>query len=330
MKICLGHVKKLTPELVAYTKQLGVKSIQFSTPHIPVVNGSWALKDLVNLKKQCDDNGLKCETIENVPIEFYDKVLLGLPGRDEQIEKYQQLLVNMSKAEIPILGYHFVPTFVWRTGKEKGRGGAMVTAFDSTKTNGQNTIKAFSRTDVNIPDVETMWSNYTYFMKAVLPTAKEVGVKLALHPDDPPVPMVANVARLFISLEAFKRAEAIAKDNDMWGLDLCLGCCSEMGGAQAVHDFIDYFGPKKRIIYVHFRDVQGSVPHFKECFLGEGNFNPSQVIKQLHDVGFDNYIMDDHVPEMDCDKNNTDLIIGNTSHAYAIGYMQGILQTLGY
>lgn len=328
MKICLGQLRKITPEIATYAKQLGIKSIQFNTPDLPIVRGSWELKDLVSLKRKCDEYGLICETIENVPIEFYDKVLLGLPGRDEQIENYQKLIINMSKAEIPILGYHFVPTFVWRTADDVlGRGGVKVTAFDSTKVDEGNKVKYSARNDVQI-DAETMWANYEYFMRAILPTAKEVGVKLALHPDDPPVPVVSGVARLFISLESFKRAEAIAGDNEMWGLDLCLGCCSEMGGEKTVNEFIDYFGPKKRIFYVHFRDVQGSVPKFQECFLGEGNFNPVDVLRKLRDVGFKNYIMDDHVPKLSSEVVNEDLRFGYTSHAYTIGYMEGILKSL--
>ena len=330
MRICLGQLRVLTPKIVTFAKQLGLKSVQFNTPNLPVVNNTWRLEDLIALKKSCDDAGLRCETIENVPIEFYDKVLLGLEGRDQQIENNQQLIRNMAKAEIPILGYHFVPTFVWRTAQDTpGRGGVKVTSFDADLAKNGNTVNYWARTDVSIPDVEDMWANYKYFMDAVLPVAKEEGVRLALHPDDPPVPMVAGVARLFISLDAFKRAEAIAGDNPMWGLDLCLGCCSQMGGAENVDNFIKYFGPKGRICYVHFRDVQGVVPKFQECFLGEGNFDPPHVLKLLNDVGFHGYVMDDHVPRLDVDVVDEELQFGYTSHGYTIGYIEGILKTLG-
>jgi mannonate dehydratase len=322
-------IKKMTPEIASFAKQLGVKSVQFNTPDLPIVDNTWQLEDILKLKQQCDEEGLQCETIENVPIQFYDKVLLGLPGRDEQIEKYQKLLINMAKAEIPILGYHFVPTFVWRTSNDTiGRGGVKVTSFNEDKAKNGNTVDYFARTDVSVADVETMWSNYEYFMNAVLPIAESVGVKMALHPDDPPVPMVAGVARLFINIEAFKRAEKIAGNNKMWGLDLCLGCCSEMGGEKTVHEFIEYFGKRGRIFYVHLRDVQGIVPNFQECFLGEGNYNPAKILKHLDEVGFKNYVMDDHVPSLSVEKINQDLRFGYTSHAYTIGYIEGILKTL--
>jgi mannonate dehydratase len=329
MRICLGQLKKMTPKIARYARQLGIRSVQFNTPDLPVVDGTWQLEDLVGLKKQCTEQGLRCETIENVPLEFLDKAMLGLPGRDEQIDKYRALIGNLGKAEIPVLGYNFVPTRVWRTADDaEGRGGVKVTAFDASLAKYGNKNKNYARTDVSIPDVETMWANYRYFMDAVLPVAESAGVKLALHPDDPPVPMLGGVARLFISLDAFKRAEEIAGDNRMWGLDLCLGCCSEMGGEAAAKQFIEYFGPRGRLAYVHLRDVQGDTSRFRECFLGEGNFDPVEILRTLRDVGFDGYIMDDHVPTLTDEVVDKDLKFGYTSHAYTIGYMEGILKSL--
>lgn len=322
MRLCLGQLRDLSDEAIAFAQQVGIKSVQFNTPHLPGET-KWKYEDLLALQKKCNDNGLVCETIENVPIQFYDKVLLGLPGRDEQIENYQELIRNMGRAEIPILGYHFVPTFVWRTSFETpGRGGAKVSSFDASLGYDNNKVNYWARTDVEILDVEKMWSNYEYFIKAVIPVAEEVGVKLALHPDDPPVPVVADVARLFISIDSFKRAEALA-NSDAWGLDLCLGCCSEMQGGDSVMEMIEYFGAKNKIFYVHFRDVQGVVPKFKECFLGEGNFNPAEVMLALKNSGFNGYIMDDHVPQMINDDE-----YGYRARGYTIGYMQGLMKMM--
>lgn len=323
MRLCLGQLRDLSEEAIAFAHQVGIKGVQFNTPNLPGKT-KWEYKDLLALKQSCEDNGLVCETIENVPIQFYDKILLGLPGRDEQIKNIQEIIRNMGKVGIPILGYHFCPTFVWRTSFDSpGRGGAKVSAFDATLGDQKNKITYWARTDIKITHVEKMWDNYEYFMKAIIPVAEEAGVKLALHPDDPPVPIVADVARLFIDFESFKRAEAIA-NSDAWGLDLCLGCCSEMaGGAENVSKMIEYFGEKNKIFYVHFRDVQGSVPNFKECFLGEGNFNPAEVMLQLKNKGFDGYIMDDHVPKM---VNDDDY--GYRARGYTIGYLQGLMKMM--
>jgi mannonate dehydratase len=153
--------------------------------------------------------------------------------------------------------------------------------------------------------------------------ADEVGLKLAQHPDDPPVDSINGFARNFNSPAAYKKAYEMAKGSPAWGINLCAGTFSEMSGAASVSEMIEYFGPLGRIRYVHFRDVQGTVPNFVECFLGEGNFDPKQVIKQLIDVGFTGWLQDDHVPFM-----SDDTTYGHRARAHEIGYMQGILSVL--
>jgi mannonate dehydratase len=177
--------------------------------------------------------------------------------------------------------------------------------------------------DEDVVTEEQMWANYEYFMRAVLPVAEEAGIKLALHPDDPPVPMLGGVARLFRNVEGFKRAHEIAQ-SDAWGLDLCLGCCSEMpGGAANVMAMIEHFGPLGRILYIHFRDVQGTVPSFQECFIGEGNYDPAHVMLALKNNGFTGFLLDDHVPHVVDDSP-----WGHRARAHAIGYMQGLLRMM--
>jgi mannonate dehydratase len=136
------------------------------------------------------------------------------------------------------------------------------------------------------------------------------------------VPMLGGVARLFYEPAGFKRAWQMSNDSPAWGLDLCLGCCSEMvGGAATVREMIEFFGPKGGIFYVHFRDVKGTVPNFTECFLGEGNYDPAEVMTLLRRNGFTGFLLDDHVPHMDDD---TDW--NHRGRAHAIGYMQGLLR----
>jgi mannonate dehydratase len=173
---------------------------------------------------------------------------------------------------------------------------------------------------------DRMWSNYEYFIKAVLPVAEEEGIRLALHPDDPPVPMLGGVARLFWRPEGFRKAYDIAGRSQAWALDLCLGCCSEMEGGKAnVTEMIEYFAPKGAIAYIHFRDVQGSVPDFTECFIGDGNYDPAEIITLLARTGFDGFLLDDHVPKMDGDSD-----WNHRGRAHAIGYMQGLIRMLEF
>ncbi len=339
MRVAVGQVSQLTDEVLAFARQLGVSGMQMNTPALPGAH-RWEYADVVALRTRCEAYGLRLEAIENVHLDFYDKVMLGLPGRDEQIEHYCATIRNIGRAGIPILGYHFMPNSVWRTARSPvGRGGALVTSFDMAAVEEQQDTVLVARTDRSgsddpfdtqgvIPAAEyqlsepEMWANYTYFIKAVIPVAEEVGVKLALHPDDPPVESLGGIARLFRNFDGFKRAMEIA-DSDAWGLDLCLGCWSEMGGERAVMEAIDYFGPRGKILYVHVRDVQGTVPKFAECFIGEGNFNAANVMRSLQRVGFTGFLLDDHVPFM---VNDTDY--GHRGRAHAIGYIQGLLAAL--
>jgi mannonate dehydratase len=230
----------------------------------------------------------------------------------------------MGKAGVPLLGYHWMPNGVWRTPDAAGRGGVRVTAFDMALVDtaplvaGVKTVEDF---DAQTVDQEQMWANYAYFMKAVLPVAEEAGVKLALHPDDPPVPVLGGIARLFYSAEGFKKAMEDIAPSPNHGIDFCMGCFSEMG--PDVLEAIRYFGQRGKIFYVHLRDVQGCVPAFQECFLGEGNFDVVDVVRTLKEVGFTGFIIDDHVPHMidDSDWNHR-------GHAHATGYILGLVEAV--
>jgi mannonate dehydratase len=338
MRIAVGQFNELTDEILQFTKQLGVGGVQMNLLGRSPLPGDhrWEYEDLLALRQKAEQYGLRFEAIENVPLPFYDKVLLGLPGRDEQLEHYCATIRNMGKAGIPILGYHFMPNSVWRTPPAEGRGGARVTAFDMAVVEATPYAQQRAYAVVNSPAVdaqfaahetvleEQMWENYAYFLKAVLPVAEEAGVRLALHPDDPPVPSLGGIARIFKSVDDFKRGYEMSNGSPAWGLDLCLGCCSEMpGGAANVRAMIEYFGPKGRIFYVHFRDVQGTVPKFAECFLGEGNYDPAEIMLLLKKSGFTGFLLDDHVPHM-----VGDTPWGHRGRAHAIGYMQGLLRAI--
>ncbi len=323
MRIAGGQFQSLDQETSTFLKQLGITSIQFNTPLLPG-DEVWSYEDLRALHSQCIQEGFILEAIENVPIQFYDKIMLGLPGRDQQIENYQTIIKHMGRIGIPILGHHFMPNFVWRTTMNApGRGGAEVSAFDERLIATQENAVIYPAIG-EAPDLteERLWSYYQYFLDAVLPVAEQSGVRLALHPDDPPMKQVNGMPRLFYSPEQFKKAMAIA-NSDAWCLNLCLGCCSEMPHGTEVFEMIDFFGPIGKIGYVHFRDVQGVVPHFQECFLGEGNFKPAQVMRKLKEVGFRGFILDDHVPR----------IINDTSwrhrgRAHEMGYLKGVLEAV--
>ena len=130
MRIAVGQISQLSDEILAFARQLGVSGMQLNTPALPGAH-RWEYADLRALRERCEGAGLRLEAIENVHLDFYDKVMLGLPGRDEQLDHYCATIRNMGRAGIPILGYHFMPNSVWRTSRTTpGRGGAHVTSFD--------------------------------------------------------------------------------------------------------------------------------------------------------------------------------------------------------
>jgi mannonate dehydratase len=336
IRVALGQIPDATPELLAFARQLGLAGVQLNTPELPG-DRRWAYEDLLALRQRIESAGLRLEAIENIPNAFYERAMLGLAGRDEDIDNVRETIRNLGRAGVPILGYHFMPASVWRTSvAAPGRGGAVVTAFDlDIATDASRAAEVhiarrdrrrdnpFERAavfDLGVDlDDGAMWANYRYFMEAIVPVAEEANVRLALHPDDPPVPTLGGVARLFRSVDALRRAMAIAP-GPFSGLDLCLGTVSEMGGEPAVLEAIETFGPAGQIVYVHLRDVKGTVPHFEECFIGEGNYDPLRVIRALDRVGFDGFILDDHVPRM---VDDTDYM--HRGRAHAIGYIQGLL-----
>jgi mannonate dehydratase len=339
IRLSLGHVDEYDDRVATFAHQLGLTSVQLHTPNLlPGENGHWSLDELRALRERCDADGLAIDGLENVPLAHFWKVQRGLPGRDEQIENYRTTIRNIAAVGIDLLGYNFLPTFVWRTNMlDLGRGGAYVTSFDLSKIDAGNALAAYRLTPTE-PLTEPltaarMWANHKYFLDAVLPVAEEVGVRLALHPDDPPVDApLGGAARIFTNPASLLKAREQANNSSSWGLNFCLGTVSEMGGEAAVNEVIDTLGAAGAIFYVHFRDVQGTVPAFKECFIGEGNYHPARVIRRLHDVGFDSFMIDDHVPAMigdpDTWMDTSPEAYCSRARAHAIGYLQGVLNAL--
>ena len=137
------------------------------------------------------------------------------------------------------------------------------------------------------------------------------------------MPLSGRIHRLLRNVDGFNRATEITP-SPARGIDLCLGCCSDMpGGAANVTAMIEHFGPLGKILYVHFRDVQGTVPAFQECFLGEGNYDPATTLLALKRAGFDGFLLDDHVPAV-----VDDTPWCHRGRAHAIGYLQGMLNML--
>ena len=341
IRLSMGHVDSYDDRVATFAKQLGLTGVQLHNPdNLVAAEGYWGVDELRALVDRCTADGLQIDGLENVAPSAFWKIQRGLPGRDEQIDNYCTTIRNMAAVGLDMLGYNFLVTYVWRTEmRAAGRGGAAVTVFDlETALRDGNALAGYKLvSDQDVTEVisdDTMWANHQYFLDAVLPVAQEAGVRLALHPDDPPVDApLGGAARIFRSPAALRRAYDQAGGSPAWGVNFCIGTVSEMGGQDAVFEVIDTLGPLGALCYVHFRDVKGTVPTFSESFLGEGNFDPAAVIRRLHEKGFDGFVIDDHVPAMIGDADTW----GDTSseaycsrgRAHAIGYLQGVLNGLG-
>ena len=328
MRVGLGQFQEITQARLQFIKQCGCDDFQLNTPTLPG-RERWEHEDLARLVSQARDAQLRLIAIENVPREFYDCIMLGQPGREAQLENMVYTIRSVARAGIPILGYAFMPAGVWRTSRATPvRGGAEATSFkfEIAKAvrpgDGQShSIWLGSPAEREYPE-EEIWENYRWFMERILPVCEEVGVRLALHPDDPPVPALGGVGRVFRSFENFRRAME-EFDSPMHGLDFCHGCWSEMRAGEGVLDAIRYFGERGKIFYVHFRDVQGPVEDFTECFLGDGNCDPVETMRALKQVGFRGFILPDHVPRMVGDDDWC-----HRGRAWTVGYIRALIASV--
>ena len=246
------------------------------------------------------------------------RVQLGLPGRDKDIETYCRFLRNLGKLQIPIASYDFHPANTYTTRMVQRRG-YTAREFDLNDFRAKVEKQAFEREY----SAEEMWGNYAYFMKAVLPVAAESGVKLALHPDDPPIAKMNGVAKLFTHYDGYRRAEQVAGDSRFWGLTFCVGTWSEGGNAMGknVFEMIEDFGGRGKILEVHFRNVSGQLPHFVETFPDDGYMNMYEVMKALRRVKFSGAAEPDHVPKL---AGDTGILRAGT--AYCIVYMRSLIE----
>jgi mannonate dehydratase len=316
MRIAIGQMNELTDEQLAFAAQCGVKDVQLNTPKLPGEE-RWEYEDLQALRKRAEEHELRLIALENVPVRFYEKIMLGQEGRERQLENMIATIRNMGRAGIPILGYHWMPNGVWRTERAVAiRGGAISNQFkyDLVREAPLTHERAFS--------ADEMWANYDWYLERLLPVCAEAGVRMALHPDDPPVPSLGGVARIFGNFENFRRALE-THPSPMHGLDFCHGCWSEMRGGAGILEAIEWFGREGRLFYVHLRDVQGGAEDFTECFIDEGNSDVVAVMRKLKEVGFRGFILDDHVPRL-----VNDSPWGHRGRAYATGYLLGMLHTL--
>jgi len=246
------------------------------------------------------------------------KIQLGQPGRDEDIETYRTFLRSLGKLGVPVAAYDFHPGNTYTTSVVERRG-YRAREFSVDDFRAKVEKQRFGR----VYSADEIWANYTYFIKAVLPVAEEAGIKMALHPDDPPLAMMNGVAKLFVNYDGYRRAEQIAAGSRAWGIRLCVGTWAE-GGAQMGKDvfgMIQDFGGRGKLYDVDFRNVTSPLPRFTETFPDDGYLDMYAVMKALRKVRFSGSLVPDHVPELVGDSG-----IRRAGTAYCIASIRALLR----
>jgi len=249
-----------------------------------------------------------------------DKIRLGLDGRDEQIEQVITQLEAMGNLGVTVLCYNWMAVSSWaRTSVAiPNRGGALVTGF--------SLAEASALPDLVPPGsvtAEQLWEALEYFLAAVLPVAERAGVRMGMHPDDPPLPVVRQMPRIMNSFDNYRRLLAIS-DSASNGVTFCQGNFALMGGD--VPALIREFAG--RIPFVHFRNVEGTAADFIETFHDDGVLDMAECLRAYGDIGFDGPLRPDHVPTM-YGEANARPGYESLGRLFAIGYIRGLQHGLG-
>jgi mannonate dehydratase len=316
IKLCAQATAKPTDDDLLFLKQMGAEYVSVgSTPDLRTAEG------FMQIKKRYADAGITVWNIGNTDVHNMPEVTLNLPGRDKKIEEYKQYLRNLGQAGIYYTTYAHMANGIWNSGRAEIRG-ASGREFDMASPNkvgiwaGQKFYEPLSHGREY--SKEEIWENFTYFIKQVAPVAEENSVRIGIHPDDPPEPILAGVPRcIFSNFEGYKRAMEIANSPNV-GICLCCGCWNE-GGRQLMQkdpaEMIRYFGAAK-IWKLHFRNVSAPLPHFVETFMDNGYYDMYQIMKAAREVNFDGIIILDHTPT----------VVGGhfTEQAYGFAYMKAL------
>lgn len=275
----------------------------------------WDLVSLRRVAERYHSMDMQVRVVEDWPP--MDRVRLGLPGREEEIETIFELLANMGKLEIPIWCYNWMPVSNWTRTRTRvcGRGGAIVSGFRLTDLDGVGDTWAGN------VSASQLWDAFEWFIEQIVPVAEECGVTVALHPDDPPLSPLRGVERIMTSVSSFTRVLETSPSRRN-ALCICVGNFTLM--TPDVPAAIHSLGFDGRIAFAHLRDVRGPVEDFVEVFHDEGATLLTSVSRALKDIGFDGPVRPDHVPalygEEVADSGYTWL-----GRLHAVGFLQGLV-----
>ncbi len=312
-KITLQMPTDFDADDLSFAKQIGVRYVNTGT------NGG-TYETFSGIKERVEATGLLVSNIGNTNVHNMPEVTLNLPGRDKKIEEYKQYLRDLSKAGIYYTTYAHMGNGIWSSPSETTRGGAPSRAFHLATAEGHWTNITFKPplTQGRKFSKEEIWENYTYFIKQVVPVAEESGVRIGIHPDDPPVPELGGVPRcIFGNFDGYARALEIANSPNI-GVCLCCGTWMEGGDLMGknIFDAARAFAGMGKLWKIHFRNVTSPVPDFVETYVDGGYTDMKRLMRTLVDVDFRGILIADHVPRMVGDRR--------TGWAFSIGYIRAL------
>lgn len=317
MKLCLFLPPK-PDEKWALARQMGVRYVIAKlAPELTGALPPWDFDSLAMHHARFREAGLELVGLEGDPFDV-QAIKLGLPGRDEAIEKYCQMLRNLGRVGIRLLCYNFMAGIGWyRTDASVAeRGGALVSGFDRA------TAEALPRSEYGEVSAERIWENYAYFIQRVMPVAEAAGVVMGLHPDDPPVSPLRGIGRVFINADGVRRALALS-NSPSHRLTFCFGTYRTMGEdtVALVREW------KDRIAFVHLRDIQGTPEHFQETMPDEGPMGFAAMLRLCQEVGFQGWVRPDHVPTL-TGEGNRNPGYETKGLLFSTGYIKGLFDAL--
>jgi mannonate dehydratase len=289
----------------------------------------WTLDELVSLRRGVNAAGLELEAIENFDPAHWHDILLDGPRKREHLENIKTIIRRVGEAGIPIIGYNFsIAGVCGRVKAPFARGDAysvgMDGPFDKPMPRGMawNMIYDEAAPAGAEPSVtyQTLWKRLEEFLNEVLPVAEQAGITLAAHPDDPPMPTMRGQPRLVYQPSMYQRLIDL-HPSPANALEFCLGTLAEMTEGD-VYEATDQYSRQGKLAYVHFRNVHGKVPNYRETFVDDGDIDMLRVLKILKANNFSGVLIPDHTPQMTCDAP------WHAGMAYALGYMKCALQSI--
>ncbi len=268
---------------------------------------------MARVKERMEEHGVRLLNVNVVGLHCDPVIVLGLPGVEEKLELYRQFLRDAGKAGIPYTTYGHMANLRLRYGvtARVPTRGLRARHFDA------NVANSFPLSHDRSYSEAEIWKSFTRFAKAVVPVAEDAGVRIGLHPDDPPLPSLGGVARVFRNYEGYRRALEIT-DSPNFGFCFCMGTWAEGGEStgKSVIEMIREFAPQGKIFKVHYRNVDQPMPRFTETFVDDGYIDMIQALRELRRADFNGVIVPDHVPGMKP--------MGDSSTAYTVGYMRAL------